>query len=95
MIQLTSIYKCKKKEGLYLYVNKDKGLSEVPEALLNLFGKALLVTHMLIDEDKKLARVEGAVILEHIKRQGFYLQMPDPLPEYKQFLVNSNQKINV
>ena len=94
-IQLTSIYKSDKREGLYLYTNKAKGLSQVPEALLILFGKPILVTHMLINANKKLAKVDAALLLEKIQTHGFYLQMPDPLPEYKQFLANSNQKLNV
>jgi len=95
MIQLTTIYKSSKKEGLYLYVKKEKGVTDIPEALLTLFGKPVLVTHMLIDHKKKLAKVDAAVLLEQINKHGFYLQMPEPLPEYKQFLANSNQKLNV
>ena len=38
---LCSIYRSPRKPGMYLYVPREKGVSEVPAPLLELFGKRL------------------------------------------------------
>ncbi len=73
---LCDIYKGNKKEGMYLYVDKKEGLSHVPDILLKRFGHPALVTTMLITPVKKLARADAEQVLDDIRRQGFYLQMP-------------------
>lgn len=67
---------------MYLYVNKTKALSMVPEALLKMFGKPEHRMDMLLTADKKLARAESESILSAIKDQGYYLQMPPVREKY-------------
>lgn len=93
MKNFISIYKNLKKEGMYLYVSKENGLSKIPDALLSLFGTPTLVTYMLVTEDKKFAKFTAKDLLTALNEKGFYLQMPEPLEEYRQFLVASNQKL--
>lgn len=88
-----SIYKSPKREGMYVYLEKERGLSKLPESLIELFGKPILVTHMMVDENKKFAKVNVNDLLNSLKEKGFYLQVPDPLPEYRQFLVKQNDKL--
>jgi uncharacterized protein YcgL (UPF0745 family) len=95
MRKFISIYRSSKKEGMYLYLEKEHGLKKVPEALLKLFGKPALVTHMIVDKDKKFARFDSTNLFKALLEKGFYLQMPDPLPEYRQFMVKSNQRLDV
>lgn len=56
---------------MYLYVRKANGLSQVPEALLTMFGKATLFGSMLITADKKLARADATQVLTDIAEKGF------------------------
>ena len=82
---LCSIYKSTIKEGSYLYVPKKDDFSEVPEALMKMFGKPVFV--MLIKlEGRNLAQVDVNKVQESINEQGFFLQLPPP-PEnvLKQF----------
>jgi len=88
-----SIYKSPKKEGMYIYLKKEQGISQVPETLAQLFGEPILVTHMMVDENKKFAKVKAIDLLNSINEKGFYLQMPDPDPEYKRFMIASNDKL--
>ena len=76
---ITSIYRCSKKEGMYLYVPKKSLLKDLPEALLKQVGKLELAMTLLIDESKKLANADSRKVLQAIEENGFYLQMP-PLP---------------
>ncbi|MFC0321976.1 YcgL domain-containing protein [Gallibacterium melopsittaci] len=75
---LCAIYKSRKKEGMYLYIEKRDNFSAVPEALLNLFGQPQFVMLFNLLGQKKLAQVDNETVLEQIKQQGFYLQMPPP-----------------
>lgn len=73
---LVSIYKSLKKDEMYLYVQKHKGLKEVPEALLNQFGDPKHVMDLLLKPGRTLERVDVNKVLEDVKEKGFFLQMP-------------------
>jgi len=79
---ICSIYRSSKKDEMYLYVAKAKGLSEVPEALMSMFGKAQHSMDMLLTPAKTLARADTVEVLGAIAEKGYYLQMPPPRDEY-------------
>lgn len=79
---ICEVYKSSRKEEMYLYVDKRQGLANVPEPLLETFGKPVPVFTMLLTADKKLSRVNAADVVEGIKDKGFYLQMPPPKEAY-------------
>ena len=74
---LCEIFKSSRKDEMYLYVDKRKGMETVPEALMETFGKPVPVLTMMLTADKPLARVMAA-----IEEQGFYLQMPPAKEPY-------------
>ena len=67
---------------MYLYVDKRKGLVDVPEALMATFGKPVPVLTMILTEEKSLARVAARDVMAAIEEQGFYLQMPPAKEPY-------------
>ncbi|WP_348983945.1 YcgL domain-containing protein [Cobetia sp. 1CM21F] len=73
---ICEIYKSARKDEMYLYVEKARGLKDVPESLLGIFGTPTPLMTLLIRADKPLARVASTTVLEKIREQGFYLQMP-------------------
>ena len=73
---LCAIYKSKKKPGSYLYIAKREDFSQVPEVLLSHFGKPELVMMFNLLGSKTLHNVDSNEVLEKIKQQGFYLQIP-------------------
>lgn len=79
---LCDIYKSRKKDEAYLYVSRKDGLSRIPEALYEIFGKPELAMTMIITPDKKLARAEAAKVLESLEEKGYYLQMPPAKETY-------------
>lgn len=79
---LCEILKSSRKDEMYLYIDKQKGLSSVPEALMDTFGKPVPVLTMILTADKKLARVNAADVMTAIHEQGFYLQMPPAKEAY-------------
>ncbi|AQA18735.1 hypothetical protein BST95_11305 [Halioglobus japonicus] len=80
MKRLCEIFKSTRKEEMYLYVDKAKGLEDVPEVLLKQFGEPQSVMTIILTPERKLARVDVAEVLEKIDSDGFFLQMP-PTPE--------------
>ncbi len=90
---LCDIYKSAKEEEMYLYVNKQEALTRVPEALLERFGKPVHVMTMLLQAQKKLARVDVERVLEQLQAEGFYLQLPPPKDDYMQRIHQNNCKM--
>ena len=73
---LCDIYKGEKKDEMYLYVPKQDGLENVPEALLHEFGELTLGTTLVPNESRKLARADILKVMAELNKNGFYLQMP-------------------
>jgi len=79
---LCSIYKSLRKEGMYLYVEKNQALSQIPEPLLTTFGQPKHTFDLLLHPERTLSRVDVMEVMETIKTQGYFLQMP-PADEEK------------
>ena len=73
---LCQVYKSPRKEEMYLYVDKSRGLEDLPEALMAQFGEPEAVMILLLDSRRKLARANTEEVLASIADKGFYLQMP-------------------
>lgn len=79
---ICSIYRSPRKDEMYLYVDKKEGLSRVPDALKEMFGTPTHVMDMPLTSERKLARADTTKVMDGIRDQGFYLQMPPPKEEY-------------
>ena len=76
----SNIYRCTKKQDMYLYVlsNNDgeSDLENLPEALLMLTGKLEQAMALDLTAERKLARVDVVEVMQSLEEKGFYLQMP-------------------
>lgn len=79
---IIEIFRSSKKDEMYLYVEKQKGLKDVPEMLMERFGEGISVMTMLLKPEQKLARANPEDVMKAIKENGFYLQMPPVRDEY-------------
>lgn len=73
------IFRCSKKEEMYLYVpfrEEDKLLEQLPEGLEKLTGKLEKVMELELTPERKLARVKVEDVMASLKEKGFYIQMP-------------------
>ncbi|MFL3654605.1 MAG: YcgL domain-containing protein [Halioglobus sp.] len=75
------VFRSSRKQEMYLYVDKSRGLQDIPDALMAQFGEPTPVMVLLLTPEKKLARANVAAVLDDIKEQGFYLQMPPTAAE--------------
>ncbi|MCK0538728.1 YcgL domain-containing protein [Alcanivorax quisquiliarum] len=75
---ICSIYHSSKREGMYLFVDKPRGLACVPEPLMQQFGTPRHVSDMLLRPGRPLARADVEKVRGALLEQGWYLQMPPP-----------------
>ena len=80
--EICDIYKSPKKDEMYLYVRKVEGLTRVPQALLDMFGRPRHYVTMMLTPERKLARAEAPKVLSEMADKGFYLQMPPQREDY-------------
>jgi len=77
---LCQVYRSPRKAEMYLYVQLGDDLSRVPATLLQHFGEPEAVLQVHLDGTRELARADAAEVVEQIREQGYFLQMP-PGPE--------------
>ncbi len=53
---LCQIFKSSRKQEMYLYVEKKRGVADVPTGLMESFGEPLEVMSLMLTSDRKLAR---------------------------------------
>jgi len=75
---LCTIYRSAKKAQTYLFINKRDDFSDVPEALMTIFGTPTLVTIVNLATKSKLAMADIDTVKEQLNEQGYYLQLPPP-----------------
>ena len=73
---LCEIFKSKKKDETYIFVEKDSDIKKLPDELLKVLGELDFVMELKICEGRTLAREKPEVILANIEKQSFHLQMP-------------------
>ena len=73
---LCQVFRSSRREEMYLYVDKSRGLEDVPEALLKQFGEPREVMTLVLSPGRQLARADVATVMIQVREQGFYLQMP-------------------
>ncbi len=81
-----SIYRSKRKEGMYLYLPRDKDPNDLPAHLPVIFGRPEHAMDLTLHEGRKLAREDILKVLANLEQQGYHLQMPPPVEDYIQHL---------
>jgi len=83
------VYKGTRKEGAYLYINKENDFSDVPEPLLESMGKLSLALSFDLHPERKLAQADPAIVRADLEKQGYHLQVPPPQHSLLKQLPNS------
>ncbi|HEC20779.1 MAG TPA: YcgL domain-containing protein [Gammaproteobacteria bacterium] len=81
-----AVYKGHKKIDHYLYVEKEGDFSRVPRALLDMLGQLELVIGLDLSPERKLAQADVNEVMQQLREQGYYFQMP---PKTGEELLNS------
>jgi uncharacterized protein YcgL (UPF0745 family) len=75
------VYRSPRKQEMYLYVDRTRGLEDVPATLMSGFGEPELVMTIPLTAERNLARADTGEVLANIRDSGFYLQMPPTMAE--------------
>lgn len=73
---LCEVFSSPNKEGMYLYVKREEGLSRVPQNLLTVFGTPASALVIMLEPERKLAIADAKTVLSALENEGFYVQMP-------------------
>jgi uncharacterized protein YcgL (UPF0745 family) len=71
-----AIYKSLKKQDTYLYVARKDDFTQVPKALLQMFGGPIHVMDLELNADRKLAQEDVMEVMRSLGEKGWHLQMP-------------------
>jgi len=81
------IYRSTRKDEMYLYLAAEETFDEVPDLLLQRFGRPQFVMQLELTPARRLARVETSAVITALREQGYFLQMP---PELRPDLYHGN-----
>lgn len=70
------VYRSSKKDGLYVYLAEEDGLSQLPEPVLHQLGEPELAMTIDLATRTSLGHENIDVVRENLKEQGFHVQMP-------------------
>jgi len=70
------IYRCSRKQDLYIYLADEADFSNVPAEIMRALGITEFSMELEITADKKLARENVVTVMENLEQKGFHLQLP-------------------
>jgi uncharacterized protein len=70
------VYACARKPDSYLWLAKRDHFDVLSESLALLLGELRLVLEVELDEQRRLPVEDTGVVLEHLRGQGWHLQLP-------------------
>lgn len=73
---LCDVYRSSRKADTYVYLPHGEDFSELPDALVQSFGKAEKILTINLTTREQLARLSVKELIERLDNDGFYLQLP-------------------
>jgi uncharacterized protein YcgL (UPF0745 family) len=71
------VYRSTRRPDTYLLTDRGETFGHIPEALLAHLGRLEFAFDFDLTPERRLARTDGGTVIEHIERDGYYLQLPD------------------
>jgi uncharacterized protein len=77
------VYRSPRKLDTYLYLPRKDDFEDIPETLMQVFGKPEFALEFELTPDRSLAQEDPQEVIKNLKDSGFHLQIPpenqDPL----------------
>jgi uncharacterized protein YcgL (UPF0745 family) len=70
------VYASLRRTDSYLWLATRDGFEVLSESLKSLLGELRFVLEMQLDEQRKLPVEDAAQVIEHLRTQGWHLQLP-------------------
>ncbi len=80
-----SIYRSKRKQGMYIYLKRGADVASLPEPLTRMVGTLEHAMDLELSEQRKLAREDAATVIRNLQQQGYHVQWP---PQAEDWIVH-------
>ena len=70
------IYRCSRKQDLYIYLAEKDDFSRVPAEIMRGMGITEFSMELELTAAKKLAKEDVATVINNLEDKGFHLQLP-------------------
>jgi len=70
------IYRCGKKDEMYLYLAAADDFSCLPDNIRTMLGELELSMQLDLNRERKLARVDVNDVMADLSERGFHIQLP-------------------
>lgn len=70
------VYASLRKADCYLWLPQRDDFDRLPESLTLMLGELRFVMEVQLDESRKLPVEDAALVMEHLRTQGWHLQLP-------------------
>lgn len=70
------VYRSSIKDGLYVYLTEEDGLSNLPAPVLKQLGSPELAMSLDLETRTSLGHEDIVVVKKNLESQGFHVQMP-------------------
>lgn len=70
------VYASTRKPDSYLWLARRDGFEVLSESLVLLLGELRFVLEVQLDEQRKLPAEDAKQVIEHLRTQGWHLQLP-------------------
>lgn len=70
------VYRSPRKKEAFLFLSQRDDFSDLPPALLEVFGQPEFSFAFELSSERSLVRENSAEVMENIDTRGFHLQMP-------------------
>lgn len=70
------IYRCSRKEDLYIYLAEKDDFSRVPAEIMRGLGITEFSMELELTSKKKLAKEDVVTVKRNLEEKGFHLQLP-------------------
>lgn len=89
---LCYVYRSSKKDGLYVYLADEDGLSQLPAPVLQQLGEAEMAMSIDLAKRTSLGHEDIDTVRNNLKEQGFHVQMPKNIEHLVLQAANERQK---
>jgi uncharacterized protein YcgL (UPF0745 family) len=93
------VYASLRKNDSYLWLARRDGFDVLPESLALLLGELRFVLEVQLDEQRKLPVEDIRQVIDHLREQGWHLQLPPQEtlaaanhPAYRQSAMHSDRE---
>ncbi len=76
---ICKIFRSDTKKGLYIYLSKDKEISDLPEELVKKLGKYTEIMELDLDKRSQLANEDINAVKDNLSELGYHLQIPNDI----------------